>query len=164
MDFEKLTRKSQEALQRAGVIARDQHHPEVAPTHLLAALLEQTDGVVYGVVQRLGVTPTALRNANTEVMEAMPAAYGASGDTRIGQPLQRVLEAAFEEAGTLNDDYVSAEHLLMALAESGDRVAKLLADNGVTRSSILDALKDVRGAGPRTPSRPTRRWRSTGAT
>jgi ATP-dependent Clp protease ATP-binding subunit ClpB len=146
MDFEKLTRKSQEALQRAVEIAREHHHPEAAPAHLLAALLEQTDGVVLPLVQRLGVTPTALRNANAEVMDAIPAAYGASGEVRLGRALSRVLDAAAGEAESLNDDYVSTEHLLLAMAESQDRVAKVLADAGITRTSILGALKDVRGA------------------
>ena len=146
MDFEKLTRKSQEALQRAIEIARDQHHPEAAPTHLLAALLEQTDGIVLPLVQRLGVTPTSLRNANAEVMNGLSAAYGASGEVRLSQGLSKVLDAAAEEARGLNDDYVSTEHLLMAMAESSDRVAKVLADAGVTRTSILGALKEVRGA------------------
>ena len=146
MDFEKLTRKSQEALQRAIEVARDQHHPEAAPTHLLAALLEQTDGVVLPLVQRLGVTPTSLRNANAEVLNGLSAAYGASGEVRLSQGLSKVLDAAAEEARGLNDDYVSTEHLLMAMAESSDRVAKVLADAGVTRTSILGALKEVRGA------------------
>jgi ATP-dependent Clp protease ATP-binding subunit ClpB len=146
MDFDKLTHKSQDAVQRAGRIARDRHHPEIGTAHLLAALIEQTEGVVLPLVQRLGVTPTALRNATEELLAAQTAAYGASGEVRFSAAALQVLEAAVTEATNLNDDYVSTEHLLMALAESGDRVAKMLADHGITKAAILGALKDVRGA------------------
>ena len=146
MDIERFTRKSQEALQRAGKLAQEHQHPEVAPAHLLAALLEQAEGVVYRLVERIGVTPTALRNASTEVLESMTAAYGASGEVRMGQPLVKVLEAAEHEAQQLGDDYVSVEHLLLAMADSRDRIAKVLADAGVTRDAILGALQQVRGA------------------
>ncbi len=146
MDAEKLTHKSNEALQRAGGIARERNHPEVGTAHLLTALLEQAEGVVLPLVQKLGVTPTTLRNRTIEVLEATPAAYGASGEVTIGGPLRRVLEAAFAEAEQLGDDYVSTEHLLIALAGGSDRTASVLAEQGVTRDAILDGLKQVRGA------------------
>ena len=145
MEFDRLTHKSQEAVQRAGVLARDRKHPEVAPAHLLAALLEQVDGVVLPLVQRLDVTPTALRNANETVLDAMPAAYGSSGEVRVSPATVRVLEAATAEAGTLGDDYVSTEHILLALADSDGKVAGVLGELGISRDAILGALKDVRG-------------------
>jgi ATP-dependent Clp protease ATP-binding subunit ClpB len=116
------------------------------PAHLLSALLSQTDGVVLPLVQKLGVTPTALRNRVVEVLEATPAAYGASGEVRIARALGRVLEAASEEAAQLGDDYVSTEHLLLALAGGGERIAAILTEVGITRDAILGALKDVRGS------------------
>ncbi len=145
MDFEKLTRKSQEALQQAAGLATDRHHPEVGTAHLLHALLSQPEGVVLPLVQRLGVTPTTLRNGVDEVLSATTAAYGASGEVRLSRRLGQVLDAAAGEADTLGDDYISTEHLLVALAEAGDRTAKLLADHGVTKAAILGALKEVRG-------------------
>jgi ATP-dependent Clp protease ATP-binding subunit ClpB len=146
VQFDNLTHKSQEALQAAGGLARDRHHPEIVPAHLLSALLSQTDGVVLPLVQKLGVTPTALRNRVVEVLEATPAAYGASGEVRISRALGRVLEAASEEAAQLGDDYVSTEHLLLALAGGGERIAAILTEVGITRDAILGALKDVRGS------------------
>ena len=146
MDFDRLTHKSQEALQRAAVVARDRNHPEVGNPHLLTALLEQADGVVLPLVQKLGVTPTTLRNRTAEVLAASPAAYGASGDVAIGRSLQRVLEAAATEAVQLGDDYVSTEHLLIALTGAGDRTAALLTEAGVTRDAVLDGLKQIRGS------------------
>jgi ATP-dependent Clp protease ATP-binding subunit ClpB len=146
VDLERLTRKSQDALQRAGVIARDRHHPEVAPAHVLAALLEDADGTVMRLVQRLGIAPTSVRNAVNDVLDAMPAAYGASGEVRWSQPAMRLLESAAQQAATLGDEYTSVEHLLLAMADTDDQLAKRLADLGVTRTAILDALKQVRGA------------------
>jgi ATP-dependent Clp protease ATP-binding subunit ClpB len=146
MDLDRLTHKSQEALQRAAGLARERSHPEVGTAHLLTALLEQSDGVVLPLVQKLGVTPTTLRNRTAELLQAAPAAYGASGQVSIGAGLQRVLEAAVQEALHLGDAYVSTEHLLLALAEAGDRTAAVLAEQGVTRDAILDGLRQVRGS------------------
>jgi len=146
MDFNRLTHKSQDAVQRAGVIARDRQHPVVEPPHLLAALLEQVDGVVLPLLGRMGVTPTDVRNANEQILAAMPAAYGASGNPQFGQAALKVLEAATAAAADLGDDYVSTEHLLMALAESQQQVGKALAGLGIDRGAILEALKSVRGS------------------
>src|SRR5690606_18912833 len=114
--------------------------------HLLAALLEQADGVVLPLLQKLGVTPTTLRNRVTEQLSTMSSAYGASGETRLAPSLVRVLEAAHREAVQLGDSYVSTEHLLLALVDAGENTSKLLAEQGVTRDAVLDGLRQVRGA------------------
>ncbi len=145
MDFERLTVKSQQAVQSAAGMARDSHHPEVAPPHLLATLLGQTDGLVLPLVQRIGVTPTTLRNRVSELLDALPKAYGSS-DARFGQSLVKVLDQAEDEAKQLTDEYVSTEHLLLALANQSGPTGKALADLGVTRPAILEVLKDVRGS------------------
>ena len=146
MDIEQLTHKSQEALQRAAGVARERNHPEVATAHLLTALLEQTDGVVLPVLQKLGVAPTTLRNRAADILSSSPAAYGASGQVQVGEPLRRLFDTAAGEAEQLGDTYVSTEHLLLAMTGAGDRVASTLTELGVTRDAILTALKDVRGA------------------
>ncbi|HSK23251.1 MAG TPA: ATP-dependent chaperone ClpB [Egicoccus sp.] len=146
MDFDRLTHKSQEAIQQAGGIARDRKHPEVGSAHLLLALLGQAEGVVLPLVQKLGVTPTALRGKVGEVLGAMPAAYGSSGDVRISGGLAQTLQRAADDAAHLGDDYVSTEHLLLALADAGDKTAAVLRESGITRDGILGVLKDVRGA------------------
>jgi ATP-dependent Clp protease ATP-binding subunit ClpB len=146
VEFDRLTHKSQEALQQAGGLARDRNHTEVGTPHLLLALLSQSEGVVLPLVQRLGVTPTALRNRAGELLEAIPTVYGGTGELGVGRTLSKVLDAAGEEAGTLGDDYVSTEHLLLALTGAGDATAAALGDAGVTRDGILGALKEVRGA------------------
>ncbi len=146
MDFSSLTHPSQEALQRAAAIARERKHPEVGTAHLLLALLEQTEGAVLSILGRLDVTPTTLRNRTSEVLASTAAAYGASGEVSIGAPLRRALEAAAQEAEQLGDDYVSTEHLLLGIAGNDDRVARVLAEQGVDRDAILGALKEVRGS------------------
>jgi ATP-dependent Clp protease ATP-binding subunit ClpB len=146
VDADRLTTRSKEALGRAAGIARDRSHPEAGTAHLLAALLEQSDGVVLPVLQKIGVVPTTLRNRVGEVLDATSAAYGASGEVRIGSALQRVLEAAHREAVQLGDSYVSTEHLLLALEDAGDRTAQAMADVGATRDAILDGMRAVRGS------------------
>ena len=146
MDLERLTRKSQEALQRAGSIARERQHPELSSAHVLAALLEQAEGIVLPVVQRVGVTPTAIRNAVNELLDAIPTAYGSSGDVRLATNTVRMLDAAEARAGQLGDDYVSTEHLLLAMTEGSGRLATTLAGLGVTEDAVLTALREVRGA------------------
>jgi len=144
--MDQLTHKSQEALRRAVAIATERKHTEVGTAHLLAALLEQTDGVVLPLLSRLEVTPTTLRNRTTELLDATAAAYGATGQPSIGRPLSRALEASVEEASQLGDDYVSTEHLLLALAGNSDRTAAILVELGIDRDAILGALQQVRGS------------------
>jgi ATP-dependent Clp protease ATP-binding subunit ClpB len=146
VDFDRLTHKSQEALQQAAGLARDRNHTEVGTAHLLLALLSQSEGVVLPLVQRLGVTPTTLRNRVGELLAAIPAAYGSTQQPNLARGLSQVLAAAGEEAANLNDEYVSTEHLLLALTGAGDRTAATLVEAGVTRDAILPALRDVRGA------------------
>ncbi|MEX2550804.1 MAG: ATP-dependent chaperone ClpB, partial [Nitriliruptoraceae bacterium] len=144
--MEQLTHKSQEALRRAVALATERSHPEVGPPHLLAALLEQPEGVVLPLLQRLEITPTTLRNRTTELLEGTAAAYGASGQPQLSAGLSTVLNTALEEAEQLGDQYVSTEHLLLALAGGRDRTGQLLREQGVDRDAILGALKQVRGA------------------
>jgi ATP-dependent Clp protease ATP-binding subunit ClpB len=146
VEFDRLTHKSQEALQQAGGLARDRNHTEVGTAHLLLALLSQSEGIVLPVVQKLGVTPTTLRNRVGELLSAVPAVYGSSGNPTLGRNVGTVLDRAKEEADALGDEYVSTEHLLLALTAAGDRTAATLGEAGVTRDAILSALKQVRGA------------------
>jgi ATP-dependent Clp protease ATP-binding subunit ClpB len=147
VDFDRLTHKSQEALQQAAGLARDRNHTEVGTAHLLLALLSQSEGVVLPLVQRLGVTPTTLRNRVGELLTAIPAAYGSTqqpNGRRAG--CRRCSTPPARRPRTLGDEYVSTEHLLLALTAAGDRTAATLVDAGVTRDAILAALKEVRGA------------------
>ncbi|HMC08105.1 MAG TPA: Clp protease N-terminal domain-containing protein, partial [Actinomycetota bacterium] len=147
MDLNKLTRRSQEALAGAQRLASDRNHQVVEPEHLFHALLSQSDGVVFGVVQRLGAVPTALRDRVDELLGRIPQVYGGAEGRRISPALSRVLERAFKEAEDLKDEYVSTEHLLLGLVETAGsgRLGPLLAEFGVTRDRVLQALVEIRG-------------------
>jgi ATP-dependent Clp protease ATP-binding subunit ClpB len=145
MDFNRFTVKSQEALQAAVSLAAARGNPEVAGLHLLHALLDQSEGVVYPVLGRLGVTPTDLRRATQDALDRLPAAHGAQQQPGLGRELAGVLEDAQERAKALGDDFTSVEHLLLALAASGGPAGKVLQEAGVAGDALLGALREVRG-------------------
>jgi ATP-dependent Clp protease ATP-binding subunit ClpB len=140
---DRLTIKSQEGLQAAQDIARERGQQELAPEHLLLALVRQKDGVVPPVLQRAGASADRLERRIEEALDAIPKVSG--GELYASPRLNKLLEAAWKEAQALKDEYVSAEHLLLAAAE-GDGAAKtILKEAGLTRANILAILKTVRG-------------------
>ena len=145
MDLNKLTLKSQEALAGAQKLASEANHQQVEPTHLLAALLGEPEGIVYPLLQKLGASPQTLRNRLGEALDRLPHVYG-QVETYLSSALRSMLERAFGEADGLGDAYVSTEHLLLALLEGRDEVAEILAAAGVTRVGALAALKEIRGS------------------
>src|SRR5438093_12272254 len=134
-DPNRWTLRTQEAVQSAVESARGQSHPEVTPDHLLAALLGQEEGVVRPVVQKVGIAPLAIRNKVGEALARLPKAYGAQAP-QLSRALREVMEAADAARADLRDEYLSTEHLLLALA---DQV-------GATRDQLLEALREVRGS------------------
>ena len=146
MDFERFTRKAQEAVQSAVGFADQRGNPEVVPLHLLLALLGQSEGLVYPVLERLGTTPTALRRTVTTALDALPSARGATSKPGLSRALSTLLDDAQATAQTLGDDYTSTEHLLLALA--GDKkgpAGKVIAEAGIGTEELLTALRDLRG-------------------
>src|SRR5205823_12557295 len=144
MDLEKFTLKSQEAVVAAQQVAAQRSHQAVEPEHLLYALPPDPAGVVFPVVQKLGITPGTLRARVAALIDRLPKVYSTE-ETRFGSPaLVRVFERAHEEARTLTDEYVSTEHLLLALTDVAGPVATLLKENGITRDAVLPALVDAR--------------------
>ncbi len=146
MNPERLTKKSSEALQSAVGLARQSHHTEVLPAHLMLAMLGQPESVVLPLVQRLGITPTQLRDRVNDVLASVSKAYGSTGEVRMSPRLSEVLDQAEREMSQLGDEYVSTEHLLLALTKEDGKVGGLLAEAGVTHDAILEVLKDVRGS------------------
>ncbi|HXY73341.1 MAG TPA: Clp protease N-terminal domain-containing protein, partial [Actinomycetota bacterium] len=144
MDPNKLTLKSQEALRQGQELAAARNHAQVEPAHLLAALLSDPEGVVYPLLHRLGQSPRALRDKANELLDRLPKVYGGQ-EVGLSPATRDVLERAFTEAAALTDEYVSTEHLFLALMEGGTDVARLLADAGLTRDQVLAALAEVRG-------------------
>jgi ATP-dependent Clp protease ATP-binding subunit ClpB len=150
MDMNRLTEKSQEALQQAQSVALRYGHTEVDGEHLLLALLDQPEGLVPRLLRQFDVNVDALRAAVESDLQRRPRVTGpgaAPGQVFLSQRLARVLDVAEREAQRLKDEYVSVEHLLLALAEEGASSAagRRLAEFGVTRESFLSGLTQIRG-------------------
>jgi ATP-dependent Clp protease ATP-binding subunit ClpB len=143
--FEKLTVKAQEALQDAHEVAARHENQEITPLHLLAALVNQADGVVPPLLARLGVRKEALSSEVEREIGRLPKVQGFS-DQRLGRALNDALERAFKEADNFKDEYVSTEHLFLAIAGSDrDPAGQLLKKFGASHEAILQALTGVRG-------------------
>jgi ATP-dependent Clp protease ATP-binding subunit ClpB len=145
MDFEKLTTKSRQALIDARQLAVDANQPAIEPAHMVTALLGQTDGLVYPLLARMGIQPAEVRMQAERVLDGLPKVYGAN-EPGLAPGLNRVLEAADTARADLKDDYVSVEHLLLALSESDDPIGAELRRLGIDRQRLLEALAAVRGA------------------
>ena len=145
MHFDKLTLKAQEAVIEAERLAGEYSNPQVEPEHLLRALLVQTEGIILPVLNKLGVSQGSLYEAVEQSLSKLPKVQGVTGRP-ISPNLNRVLENALKQADRLKDDYVSTEHLLLALAEIKDTAAHgILATQGVTTEKVLKVLVSVRG-------------------
>jgi ATP-dependent Clp protease ATP-binding subunit ClpB len=142
--FDKLTLKSQEAVQRAQAVAQERGHQRLEPIHLLVALLDPDQAVVRALLSQLGVNPAQIQRAAEQGLDALPKVSG--GETTLGPDLSRVLNAAQAEADRMKDQYVSVEHLLLALTKVKSRAQDVLAAVGVTDQDVLQALQTVRGS------------------
>src|SRR5208337_3126450 len=141
--FDRLTLKSQEAVQAAQALARDRSHQRIEPMHLLAALLDPEQQVVRALLLQLGVNPAQVLKAAEEGLNALPRVTG--GDQSIGPDLSAVLDLAATEADRMKDQYVSVEHLLLGLVKGKSKAQQLLEALGVTEKEVLKALQKVRG-------------------
>src|SRR5690349_7698742 len=147
LDPNKLTRKTQEAIGASQGLARERNHSQVTPEHLLAALVGQAEGVVLPVLERVGVAPKVVKDAVDAALAKQPQVYGSTAQApQVSQDAYRILEAADQERTKLDDDYLSTEHVLLAMAEVTGGVGDLLRNLGVTTDAVLDALKQVRGS------------------
>ena len=146
MNLKRYTEKSQEAVLAAQQLAERGRHPQIEPEHLLAALIDQPDGVVPAVLRRLGVEPPRVLEEVRKQLAARPQVHGGA-EAGPSPRFRAVAQAAEREAERLRDDYVSTEHLLLAVALEGGRApaAGLLAAHGVTPDRVLEALSAVRG-------------------
>ena len=145
MRLDKFTVKAQEALQAAQSKADQHNHQAIEPEHLLSALLEQREGVVGPVLAKLGARPDSIQRELEAALGKLPAVKGGNGQY-LGDRAQRTLERAQKEAERLKDEYVSTEHLLLALAQDRDGTAgRILAAAGVNAEGIYKALVEIRG-------------------
>ncbi len=143
MNLDKYTQKSQEAVLEAQRLAQEYNHQAIEPAHLLLALLRQEEGVVPAVVTKVAGSELALREEVTRELDNRPRVYGASGEVGLSRPASDVLAAAERYAKGMQDEYVSAEHILLGLTESAE--GKRLAQYGLSKDAILKALASIRG-------------------
>ncbi|HZP17343.1 MAG TPA: Clp protease N-terminal domain-containing protein, partial [Terriglobales bacterium] len=145
--WDKFTLKSQEAVQRANELASEHANPELLPLHLLAALLEDREGIVPPVLEKIGIGPQAVLNEVYEAVNRLPKVSGAAAQAPLSQAANQLLDRAFKEADFFKDEYVSTEHLLLAATElKRDPALEILARHGATHDAILKALTAVRGS------------------
>jgi ATP-dependent Clp protease ATP-binding subunit ClpB len=161
LDPNKLTRKTQEAIGASQSLARERNHSQVTPEHLLAALVGQSEGVVPPVLERVGVAPDAVRDAVDAALAKQPQVYGSTAQApQVAQDAYRLLEAADAERSELGDDYLSTEHVLLAMTKVAGGVGDLLRNLGVTTDAVLEALKQVRGSHRVTSENPEEQYQA----
>ncbi len=159
--WDRFTLKSQEAVQAASTLAGEHGNPEILPLHLLASLLEDRDGVIVPVLEKVGVPTALLRTRVAEALARLPKVSGSGAQPGMSQATQRVLDQAAKEAERFKDEYLSTEHLLLALAEAKhDGAQLLLAAEGATHEAILKALISVRGSQRVTDPNPEAKYQS----
>ncbi|MDZ4657032.1 MAG: ATP-dependent chaperone ClpB [Bythopirellula sp.] len=157
--FDKLTIKAQEAVQRAQELAADAGNPQLEPIHLLASLLEEQDGVVRPLLDRIGANQGQLGQIVTAELKHLPKTSGGS-PPHLSNDANRILEAAQAQAQSMQDDYVSTEHLLLALAKEKSKAQDVLKLNAVDDKDILNALREVRGSARVTDQSPEAKFQA----
>jgi ATP-dependent Clp protease ATP-binding subunit ClpB len=148
MNVEKMTERVGDALNAAYARALHEHNTQTAPEHMLAALLEQERGIAPDILAKAGADPKAFARRVDEAIGQLPRLSGANADSAqvtLSPELARIMSTAENEAKALQDDYVSVEHVLLAMAQSSGAAGRLLRDAGLTKDKLLQALRDVRG-------------------
>src|SRR5688572_28192582 len=158
MRFDKFTVKAQEAVMRAQELAQQRNHSEILPLHLLAALLAEREGVVLPLLQKIGADVAKITSNVSIALDALPHATGTQ--TGMSRSIQDVFNTAQKEADRLKDEYVSTEHVLLALTRVKSETHTLLARSGVSHDSILSALKDIRGGQRVTDQNPEEKYQA----
>jgi ATP-dependent Clp protease ATP-binding subunit ClpB len=159
--WDKLTVKSQEAIQSAGTLAAESGNPEVQPLHILAVLLEDSDGIIVPLLQKVGAPTEQLLTKVNQALTILPKVSGSGAQPGLSNAAQKVLDQAFKEAQNFKDEYVSTEHLLLALTQQKNDPAQLaLAAVGATHDAILRGLTSVRGSQRVTDQNPEAKYQA----
>ncbi|HTI13613.1 MAG TPA: ATP-dependent chaperone ClpB [Dictyobacter sp.] len=145
MKIERFTDKAREAIQEASDSARARNHSQIEPEHLLEALLAQDGGIIQQIIQKVGANPSTVKNMVDTELNRMSRVYGGS-DPSISPRLRKVLEDAWHEMTNFKDEYLSVEHLFLALFEGDSTIRNILQKAGLTRDQVMKALTEIRGA------------------
>lgn len=161
MRLDRLTIKAQEALQDAEQKARELHQQQIEPEHLLLALIEQPEGMARTLLAKVGVNVPAISRQLEDEIRKLPEVYAAGGQIYLSPRLNECLNAAWQEAGQLKDEYLSVEHLLLALSDAKQGAAgRILRQAGVTRQVLLAALQEIRGTQRVTDANPEEKYQA----
>ncbi len=144
MNYDNMTLKMQECIQDAASYAQQNDHSEIGTEHLLHALLSQKDGMILPIIEHIGANTQSVSSQLDELLNQYPKVTGAAQVTLSGEA-QKILAKAEKEMAKLKDEYLSTEHMFLAMSESDGRVGELLRKNGINHEAILSALKSVRG-------------------
>jgi ATP-dependent Clp protease ATP-binding subunit ClpB len=159
--WDKFTVKAQEAVQQANNLASEHGNPELLPLHLLAALLEDKEGIVPPVLEKIGIGPQAVLSEVYREIEKLPKVAGEATQAALSNNVNKLLEQAFKEASNFKDEYVSTEHLLLAITHlKQDAAQQILARHGATYDAILKALTSVRGSQKVTDQNPEAKYQA----
>ncbi|MBV09279.1 ATP-dependent chaperone ClpB [Rubinisphaera sp.] len=158
--FDKLTVKAQEAVQQAQRLAEERNHQQLQPLHLLMALLEETEGVIKPLLQKIGVNQQQLTSMVDGELKRFPSVSGSETQASATRAMMDTLEKAQTIADQMQDQYVSTEHLFLALVERDDQPKRLLELNGVKKDDVLAALQSVRGGQSVTDQNPEDKYQS----
>src|SRR5438309_2892784 len=160
--WDKFTLKAQESVQRANDLASEHGNPELLPVHLLATLLEDREGIVPPIVEKIGIGVQAVLNEVYREIERLPKiSGGGAAQATLSQPMNQLLERAFKEADNFKDEYVSTEHLLLSMTQlKRDPAQEILARHGATYDAILKALTAVRGSQRITDQNPEAKYQA----
>ena len=145
MNIDKYTVKAREALQDAASLAEQDNHSQIEPVHLLYKLLDQEEGIVPPLIEKIGASTDQILDALDTILDKKPRVTGDSAQVYMSPVLTKLCAQAEKIAASLKDEYVSTEHILLALTKSDDEVGELLRSHGITYDAALRALKDVRG-------------------
>jgi ATP-dependent Clp protease ATP-binding subunit ClpB len=158
--WDKFTVKAQEAVQRASELGSERGNPELMPVHLLAALMEDTAGIVPPILEKIGIGPQALLSDLYRELEKLPKVSGEAAQPTISNAANKLLDQAFKEASNFKDEYVSTEHLLLAATHLKDAAQQILKSHGATYDAILKALTVVRGSQKVTDQNPEAKYQA----
>jgi len=161
MRLDQMTVKAQDAISQARTAARSSGHAEIAPEHLLLALIAQPEGIVTPILAKLGADPASITRELETALSRRSKVSGASADAQVSPALTAIFDHAFEIAEKFQDEYVSTEHLLLSIADArGSDAQRILASAGAKEATLLSALKDVRGSSRVTDQNPEGKYQA----
>ncbi|MBU4344669.1 MAG: hypothetical protein KKC73_04540 [Proteobacteria bacterium] len=162
MRFDKFTIKSQELIQNAHTLASQYNNQQIEPEHLISAMLAEEEGIAKAMLSKLGVSPDGVAQDMALAVDKLPKISGSGiGDVHISQTTSDVLEAAFVEAAKMKDQYVSIEHIFLAISDKKDcKATEILGGYGIKKEALLKVLMDIRGSQRITDPNPEEKYQA----